>query len=241
MKIGIIGHGKMGKAIERLALQRGHQVIAIVKSEKDWNDLEKALEGADVVFEFTEPESAYKNLNRLMEMGKCVVSGTTGWLEKQPYIIDKCMKKKAAFLYASNFSIGVNILFELNKQLAKWTDHLSAFKVAVHETHHIHKKDAPSGTAITLLDGILSNNENYNQWSLEPDSNNKDLTIPVYSKREGDVFGIHEVQYRSENDLISISHEALNRDGFATGALIAAEWLVGRQGVFTMNDVLRLV
>lgn len=241
MNIGIVGYGKMGQAIERLAIQRGHQVTAIVASDEDWKQKETALSNTSIVFEFTEPEAAYGNLDRLMDMGKSVVCGTTGWLDKQPYIIDKCMKNKAAFLYASNFSIGVNLLFELNKQLAKWTAHIPDFEVSLQETHHIHKKDAPSGTAMTLLEGILRNNNNFLGWSDDPADFDKDGAIAVKSNRKGDIFGIHQVQYRSANDLISIRHEALSRDGFATGALIAAEWLVGRQGIYSMQDVMRLV
>jgi len=193
-----------------------------------------------VFIEFTRPESAYENLEKLMNLSKPVVCGTTGWLDHFPYIVDKCLKNKGAFLYASNFSVGVNILFELNKQLAKWTSHLEEFEASLKEVHHIHKKDSPSGTGLTLLNDLIKYNKNYEHWSEETGPHPTD-TIPVEAIREGEVFGIHEISYQSRHDRLSIRHEALNREGFASGALMAAEWLVGRQGVFTMQDLLRLV
>lgn len=240
MKLGIIGYGRMGQTIEKLAIIRGHDIVCIVKNEHDWSRNKKNIVAADVIIEFTHPDSAYENLDRLMDLSKPVVCGTTGWLDHYPYIVDKCLKNKGAFLYASNFSVGVNILFELNKQLAKWTSHLEDFEASLHETHHIHKKDSPSGTGITLLNDLITYNKNYEGWSEEKGPHEKG-TIPVDAKREGEVFGIHEVSYESKNDRLTIRHEALNREGFASGALMAAEWLVGRQGVFTMQDLLRLV
>ena len=240
MKLGIIGYGRMGQTIEKLAIIRGHSIVCIVKNEQDWSRNEKNIAAADVFIEFTRPESAYENLEKLMNLSKPVVCGTTGWLDHFPYIVDKCLKNKGAFLYASNFSVGVNILFELNKQLSKWTSHLEDFEASLYEAHHIHKKDSPSGTGITLLNDLIMYNKNYEQWSEEAGPHPPD-TIPVHAVREGEVFGIHEVSYQSKHDRLTIRHEALNREGFASGALMAAEWLVGRQGVFTMQDLLRLV
>jgi 4-hydroxy-tetrahydrodipicolinate reductase len=240
MQIGLIGYGRMGKTIEQMAISRGHQICAIINSEEDWTNQQKNIAEADVVIEFTSPEAAYQNLNQLMDMGKVVICGTTGWLERMPYIIDKCLKNKTAFLYSSNFSIGVNILFEMNKQMAKWMSHIKGFNINLTEWHHIHKIDSPSGTAVTLLNDIIQYHQNFTEWMLVNNQTAPPNCIPVNAVREGEIFGIHQIQYQSENDLLTIRHEALNRHGFASGALLAAEWIIGRQGVFTMKDVLKM-
>jgi 4-hydroxy-tetrahydrodipicolinate reductase len=239
MIIGLVGYGRMGKAIEALAIKSGFEIAWIIQDEYDWERYAPILNKAQIAIEFTHPESAYRNLDRLMEKKIATICGTTGWLDHYPYIVDKCLKKKGAFLYASNFSVGVNILFELNKQLAKWTNYLPEFKPSLHEKHHIHKLDHPSGTALTLLNDLIQNNKQVSGWKEVLDNPEKS-DIPVTCTREGDIYGIHEVSYRSDYDLLQIRHEALSRDGFALGALIAAQWLLGRQGVYNMKDVLRL-
>ena len=240
MKIGLIGYGRMGKVIEKMALSRGHEICAIVNNKEDWSKHQLNIIAADVIIEFTSPDSAYQNLSQLMDMGKLVVSGTTGWLERMPYIIDKCLKNKGAFLYSSNFSIGVNILFEMNKQMAKWMSHIKGFQINLTEWHHVHKVDSPSGTAVTLLQDIIKYHQDFTEWTLKENHDVPSNCIPVSAIRENEIFGIHQVQYQSENDLLTIRHEALNRDGFATGAILAAEWIIGRQGIFTMKDVLKM-
>ena len=229
MKIGIIGYGKMGKAIEKVAIDRGH-LISFKTNNCDIN----LINDVDVTIEFSTPESAFTNIKNCIDSNVPVVSGTTGWLEDLDDIKKLCDKKNGSFLYASNFSLGANLFFELNKKLAHLMSDKNQYKTSIDETHHIHKLDRPSGTAITLADDIISNSR-YKNWELDSSSNDK---ININSSREKEFNGVHKVVYSSENDIISIKHEALNRNGFALGAVISAEWLVNKKGCFSISDML---
>ncbi|AZJ36159.1 4-hydroxy-tetrahydrodipicolinate reductase [Tenacibaculum singaporense] len=232
MKIALLGYGRMGKEIEKIALQRGHKIV-IKTSGKEVYDITKA----DVAIDFSIPSSAYDNISNCINNNIPVISGTTGWLDKYNDIVDLCNDKKGAFIYASNFSLGVNVFFELNKQLAKMMSTLEQYNVSIEEIHHTKKLDAPSGTAITLAEGII---ENTNQKAWELDEKTSEENIPITAIRTPDVPGTHTVTYNSEVDTIDIKHTAHNRQGFALGAVIAAEWLNNKTGVFTMRDVLNL-
>jgi len=229
MKIGIIGYGKMGKAVEKIAVQRGHSI-----SFKTNNCNLNLIKDVDVTIEFSTPESAFTNIKNCLDSNVPVVTGTTGWLDDLEDIKKLCDKKNGSFLYASNFSLGANLFFELNKKLAHLMSDKNEYKTSIDETHHIHKVDKPSGTAISLADDIISNSR-YKNWKL--DSNSKDI-ININSNREKEINGVHKVVYSSENDIISIKHEALNRNGFALGAVISAEWLVNKKGCFSISDML---
>lgn len=232
MKIALLGYGKMGKTIEQIAQSRGHDIV--LKIDKHITDYD--ITKADVAIDFSVPSAAVGNLSKALNNNVPVISGTTGWLKDYDDITRLCKERDGAFIYASNFSIGVNIFFELNKQLAKMMSDLYKYKVNMQEIHHTQKLDAPSGTAITLAEGIIENS-NYKQWSL--DKNDAD-TIPIVAKRIEDVPGTHVVSYDSTVDTIEIKHTAKNREGFALGAVIAAEWIVGKTGIFTMKDVLNI-
>ncbi|MCG7501424.1 4-hydroxy-tetrahydrodipicolinate reductase [Tenacibaculum sp. Mcav3-52] len=232
MKIALLGYGRMGKEIEKIALQRGHEIV-IKTSGKEVYDITKA----DVAIDFSIPSSAYDNISNCINNNIPVISGTTGWLDKYNDIVDLCNDKKGAFIYASNFSLGVNVFFELNKQLAKMMSTLEQYNVSIEEIHHTKKLDAPSGTAITLAEGVI---ENTNQKAWELDEKTSEENIPIKAIRTPDVPGTHTVTYNSEIDTIDIKHTAHNRQGFALGAVIAAEWLNNKTGVFTMRDVLNL-
>lgn len=232
MKIALFGYGKMGKMIERTALGRGHTISAKVDigtRDIDFSDMEVAID-------FSTPDSAFSNISNCLEHGVPIISGTTGWLKDYDKVVDLCNRKNGAFIYASNFSLGVNIFFELNAYLAKMMRNVNEYKIALEETHHTQKLDAPSGTAITLAQGIIENTD-YLDWKLNA---NGEKTIPITSKRIEAVPGTHTVSYHSEVDSIEIQHTAHNREGFALGAVIAAEWILGRKGVFSMKDVLNL-
>lgn len=232
MKIGLFGYGKMGKMIEQIAQDRGHSIVA--KIDADAQHIDYA--GMDVAIDFSMPSAAYNNITGCFENGVPVISGTTGWLDRYSEAVAHCEKHQGAFIYASNFSLGVNLFFELNARLAKMMAGLKEYKVSMEEIHHTQKLDAPSGTAITLAEGIIQNSE-YEKWELD---NADERTIPITSVREGSVPGTHSIAYESAVDKIEIKHEAFNREGFALGAVIAAEWLRGKTGVFTMKDVLNL-
>jgi 4-hydroxy-tetrahydrodipicolinate reductase len=232
MKIALLGYGRMGKAIEKVALERGHDIVI----RKDLEPLAVDLGLAEVAIDFSHPSAAYDNIVECINAGVPVVSGTTGWLDRYEEAKARCIEKKGAFLYASNFSIGVNLFFNLNAYLARMMANLKDYKVSMEEVHHVHKLDAPSGTAISLAQDILDNSDKEN-WSLEAESE-KDLFIKV--KREGEVPGTHLVKYESEVDSIEIRHTAHNRTGFALGAVVAAEWILNKKGVFKMSDVLDL-
>ena len=235
MKIALIGYGKMGKTIEQIALQRGHQIVSIIDINNTADFESEAFRSADVAIEFTTPATALGNYMRCFEANVPVVSGTTGWLEHLDEVKAKCEQEGKTFFYASNFSVGVNIFFALNRYLAKIMNGFPAYDVRMTEVHHIHKLDAPSGTAITLAEGILENVERKERWTLETAEQTTDL--PIHAIREGEVPGIHEIIYESEADTISIKHDAKSRAGFALGAVIAAEFTAGKKGFLGMNDL----
>ncbi|MDG1041130.1 MAG: 4-hydroxy-tetrahydrodipicolinate reductase [Polaribacter sp.] len=232
MKIALLGYGRMGKEIEKIALQRGHTIVIKSKADSTYNILE-----ADVAIDFSVPNSAVNNISNCIENQIPVISGTTGWLENYDKMVDLCNEKNGAFIYASNFSLGVNIFFELNNQLAKMMNTLSDYNITIEEIHHTQKLDAPSGTAITLAEGIIENSSKLN-WKLNGKASEE--IIPIASKRIGDVPGTHRINYDSEIDSIAIKHTANNRKGFALGAVVAAEWILNKKGVFTMKDVLNI-
>ena len=232
MKIALLGYGKMGKTIEAIALNRGHDIVL-----KTSQSIASEITTADVAIDFSIPKAAYNNISNCINHNVPVISGTTGWLENYPKITALCEEKKGAFIYASNFSLGVNIFFELNKSLAKMMSTLKDYKVAIEEIHHTQKLDAPSGTAISLAEDIINNNANYNAWQLDSNTNK---TIPITAKRIENVPGTHNITYNSEIDTIKLEHIAHSRQGFALGAVVAAEWLVGKTGVYTMKDVLSI-
>ena len=231
MKIALLGYGRMGKAIEQIANERGHTIVAKI----DKNDNQGKLSEAEVAINFSIPDAAVANIKAAMEKQIPVVCGTTGWLEQLKEVEDFCLQNKTAFLYASNFSVGVNLFFKLNEVLAKLMHPHKNYSAAMKEIHHIHKLDAPSGTAITLAEGIFDQSK-YTDWSI--DDTKGDITLPIAVERTGEVPGTHSIEYKSSVDSISIQHEAHSRQGFALGAVIAAEWIQDKKGVFTMNDVL---
>ena len=232
MKIALLGYGRMGKEIEKIALSRGHEIV-IKKDVDDVIDITLA----DVAIDFSVPTSAYNNISDCINNNVPVISGTTGWLDKYNDAVSLCKEKNSAFIYASNFSLGVNIFFELNKQLAKMMSSLEDYNISMEEIHHTKKLDAPSGTAITLAEGIIENSSK-NNWEL--DEKTSEENIPIVAKRIPEVPGTHTVWYDSEVDSIEIKHTAHSRKGFALGAVVAAEWIVGKQGVFSMKDVLNI-
>ncbi|AEM69309.1 Dihydrodipicolinate reductase [Allomuricauda ruestringensis DSM 13258] len=232
MKIGLFGYGKMGKMIEQIAQDRGHSIVA--KIDDPSQDVDYT--SMDVAIDFSTPEAAFDNITNCFKNNVPVISGTTGWLDNYAEAIKICDDNKSAFIYASNFSLGVNIFFELNKHLAKMMAGLEQYKVVMEEIHHTQKLDAPSGTAITLAEGVIENTS-YEKWELDKSG---DKIIPIKSIREGMVPGTHSIAYESPVDTIEIKHEAHNREGFALGAVIASEWIHGKTGVFSMKDVLNL-
>ncbi len=233
MNIALFGYGKMGKMIEQIALKRGHTIVAKIDVESPDVDFSQV----DVAIDFSIPSIAFENIKRCFENNTPVISGTTGWLEKFDEAVALCNEHKGAFIYASNFSLGVTIFFELNSYLASMMNNLKDYKVSIEEIHHTQKLDAPSGTAITLAEGIIENSS-YNSWKLNTSENENEIQIDA--KRIENVPGTHTVGYQSSVDEIAIKHTAHNREGFALGALIAAEWLQHKTGVFTMKDVLNL-
>ena len=233
MKIALLGYGKMGKVIERIALDRGHEIVLRKSSSDSYN----GLENADVAIDFSIPNAAVSNISECLQNNIPIVSGTTGWLVDYPKMAALCEEKKGAFIYGSNFSLGVNLFFELNDYLAKMMSKFNQYSVSMEEIHHIQKLDTPSGTGISLANGIIENS-NYSDWSLDKNSNENSIYIDA--QRIENVPGTHSIFYKSKVDTIEIKHTAQNRDGFAIGSLMAAEWLVGKRGVFTMRDVLEL-
>jgi len=236
MNIALIGYGKMGKTIEQVAVERGH----LVKLKIDLHNLDdfnqKNFENIDAAIEFTGPHTAYNNIIKCIELGKPIVSGSTGWLNRLTDVESACNDKQGSFIYASNFSVGVNIFFEVNKKLAELMKGKDQYDVAIKEIHHTQKKDAPSGTAITLAEHILSNNTSKSTWVNDTPSSKNQLFIK--SERIDPYPGLHEVTYSSSIDEIKIIHNAHSRDGFALGAVLAAEYIAERKGIFTMKDVL---
>jgi 4-hydroxy-tetrahydrodipicolinate reductase len=233
MKIALLGYGKMGKVIEQIALERGHEIVL----KKSSSDNYSGLENADVAIDFSVPSSAVANISECLNNGIPVVSGTTGWLEEYSNVVALCEQKNGSFIYGSNFSLGVNLFFELNNYLAKMMSKFKNYSASMEEIHHTQKLDAPSGTAISLAKGIIENSD-YTNWTL--DANPKENELAIEALRIENVPGTHSVFYNSEVDTIEIKHTAHSRDGFALGSIIAAEWLVGKKGVYTMKDVLEL-
>ena len=232
MKIALLGYGKMGKVIERIALERGHEIVL----KKDETNTFDGLSTADVAIDFSVPTAAVDNISNCFHANVPVVSGTTGWLEHFDEMVALCNEKQGGFISSSNFSLGVNIFFELNEYLAKIMSQFDSYKVTMEEIHHTQKLDAPSGTAISLAKGVIENS-NYANWTLDEAKTNE---IHIEAKRIGDVPGTHTVTYDSVVDSIELKHTAHNREGFALGAVIAAEWLAGKKGIYSMKDVLNL-
>lgn len=232
MKIALLGYGKMGKTIEKLAVDKGHSIVfrsTKESSEGNFND-------ANVAIEFSTPESAVSNISKALEAGMPVVSGTTGWLEKYGEMVNLCKNRNGSFIYASNFSVGVNLFFSINEYAAALMAPWKEYTVSVEEIHHLQKKDAPSGTAITIAEGILKHSDK-TDWKLNSTEEN---SLTISAKREEDVKGTHIVVYDSPIDTILLKHEAHSREGFALGAILAAEFLKDKKGIFTMKDVLGL-
>jgi len=232
MKIAIIGYGKMGKIIDGISQSRGHEVVARLKETPTAEN----LNDADVAIEFSNPEVAFQNIKTCLENHIPVICGTTGWLTQKPEIEKLALENNTPFLYGSNFSLGVNLFFALNENLAKLMSKTKEYSVQLEEIHHIHKLDAPSGTAISLAEGIIQNSD-FEAWKLDE---TKDKELGIFAIREDEVPGTHSVFYKSEVDEIEIKHTAYNRNGFALGAVIAAEWIADKKGVFSMKDVLGL-
>lgn len=234
MKIALLGYGKMGKSIEEIAMEKGHEIVYKSSQELDV----ESLKTADVAIDFSVPEAAFRNIKTCLENQVPVVSGTTGWLEKYEEAKSVCKKEGGAFLYASNFSIGVNLFFELNRKLAELTKNFPDYKPGIEETHHTAKLDAPSGTAISLAEQIIEKTGK-TDWKLqESDEAVGESTIPISALRIANVPGTHLVKYQSKIDDLEIKHTAHSRKGFAMGAVMAAEWIRGKSGTFGMKDVL---
>ena len=238
MRIALIGYGKMGQAIEALALDRGHTISHRI-TDLNPQELDTVTPAnTDVAIEFTHPDAAYTNVMHCLKAGLPVVSGTTGWMNQKSEAESYCREKGGAFFWASNYSIGVNLFLKASNYLARLMDAAPQYDVEMEEIHHIHKKDAPSGTAITLAEGIIKELSRKNSWvnELKPDPE----TLPIISVREDEVPGTHTIRWESDNDLLELRHVAHNRQGFAAGALQVAEWLPGRVGVLSMDDFLSL-
>jgi 4-hydroxy-tetrahydrodipicolinate reductase len=236
MNIALIGYGKMGKAIEEIAVARGHAIVLKVSLENMEDNTIEKIRQADVAIEFTGPESAYENIIRCLDAGVAVVSGSTGWLARQDEVRQHCTQKNGTFLYASNFSVGVNIFFEVNKRLAELMAVHPEYEPRITEIHHTQKRDAPSGTAITLAEQLLEKIRRKKEWVNHISDNLDELEI--LSERVDPAPGIHTIAYDSDIDTITITHTAHNRRGFATGAVLAAEFVASRKGIFQMSDVL---
>ncbi len=239
LRIAIIGYGKMGKIVEQTALARKHHVVVVIDNDDDWTTKRGKLRDCDAAIEFTTPETAAENISKCFETGVPVVSGTTGWYHKLPDIKNLCLKQKCTLFFASNFSIGVNIFFALNKKLAGMLSELDGYHPRIIETHHAEKLDAPSGTAITLAKQIIDARKSLDKWGDASESLPPNV-LPVKSYRIENITGTHVVHYNSVIDSIEIKHTSHNRSGFAEGAILAAEWVQKKEGIFTMQDMLNL-
>lgn len=233
MRIALVGYGRMGKIIDEIATKRGHEIVARLKQTPTAEN----LNNPDVVIEFSLPEVAFDNIKSCLENKIPVICGTTGWLERKSEIENITVQNDTAFLYGSNFSLGVNLFFALNEKLAGLMKNVDQYTCQLEEIHHIHKLDAPSGTAISLAEGIIGNSDKYDAWKLEE---TQEKQLGIFAVREDEVPGTHSVYYRSEVDEIEIKHTAFNRNGFALGAVVAAEWIKDKKGNFTVKDVLGL-
>ncbi len=239
MKIGLAGYGKMGRAIEEIAIERGHEIL--FKSNSVFPLNQRDIDSVDVVIEFTKPDLAVQHIEMVLGAQKPIIVGTTGWNEQIHKVENLVSLNSGSLLYASNFSIGVNLFFELNEKLARLMNHRSHYKASINEVHHTQKVDAPSGTAITLANQILENNETYFSWVCEEgtEPHTTQGQLGVVAHRIPDVPGTHTVTYDSDIDSISITHQAHNRKGFALGAVLAAEWIVDKKGIHTIKDMLK--
>jgi len=234
MDIIISGYGRMGKEVEKVCLKRNHNIIARLDNENDWDNLPKDIQSA-VIIDFSFPDIVTRNISKAFALKIPIVTGTTGWHDKLDRISDECKKENGTLFYAPNFSIGVNVFLRTNAYLANIMSKVDGYSVKIDETHHIHKLDAPSGTAIATADVVIENNENIKGWSLDKVEDEK---IPIYAFREGEITGNHSVIYESDVDKLVLSHTAKNRGGFALGAVLAAEFVSDKKGVFTMDDLL---
>ena len=237
MKIALSGYGKMGKEIEKIALERGHEIVAKFNDPDDWAGKEDQLKTADVAIEFSMPHSVVSNIFKCFDANVPVVVGTTGWFGQLDHVKSVCREHNRSFLYASNFSIGVNLFFEINRTLARLMNEHEGYTVSIDETHHTSKVDSPSGTAIKLANDVIDGLDRKDVWVNKP--NAKDYELEIISHRVENVPGTHHVKYESDIDEIQISHTAKSRAGFAKGAVLAAEWLANKKGVYTMNDLLK--
>lgn len=235
MKIALIGYGKMGKEIKNIALEKKYNIVSILEETPSYQN----LKDPDVAIEFTIPSAAYNNIKVCIDLGIPVVSGTTGWLNKFDDIKNYCLKKNGSLIYASNFSLGVNLFFEINQKIASFMKkYVDYYSIQIDEVHHIEKKDEPSGTSISIANNIINEYENLDSWKLNQNSTEKELGI--FSHRTENVFGKHIVTYLSKEDNIKISHSAFSRKSFALGAICAAEFLFNKKGVYTMKDVFNI-
>jgi 4-hydroxy-tetrahydrodipicolinate reductase len=242
MKIALLGYGKMGRTIEGIAQEQGHEIVLRIGRNNAHSLTPALLQTADVAIEFSRPDTAFDNIMHCLRAGVPIVSGTTAWLDDYPKVVEHCQTQGGAFFYASNFSVGVNIFFELNRHLARLMDAQPSYQLALEEIHHTQKLDAPSGTAVTLAEDILQRIARVERYHLQEEAQviALDGSIPISAYRVGDTPGTHVVRYDSSLDTLEIKHTAKGRTGFATGALMAAKWLVGKQGVFGMRDLLQL-
>jgi 4-hydroxy-tetrahydrodipicolinate reductase len=240
MKIFLYGYCKMGKEIEKLAPSKGHEIIGVYDPYYAFKFEPKNFDNADLIIDYTTPGSVLYNIQKCFEANKPIVIGTTGWYSEFEYVKELCKKYNGSLFYSTNFSVGVNILIKISELLAKLMNNQDNYSISLHETHHIHKKDTPSGTAITIAETLIKNDNKLTKWESLEEGNKKEISgsvLPIYTKREGEVVGQHKIIVESNIDRISIEHEAFSRTGFATGTLIATEWLLGRKGIFTMKDL----
>ena len=234
MKIALIGYGKMGHEVERIALAKGHEIDVTIDNDQEWNERRELLRQAEVAIEFSQPDQAFNNINRCFDLHLPIVVGTTAWYDRLDEVKKRCQEEKQSLFYAPNFSIGMNMVFRMNKELARFAEKYG-YSISLAETHHIHKLDKPSGTAAKLANDIIAESSRYQCWSInEPYPAD---TLPIEVTREGEVFGIHSVIAQSNADRITLTHEAFSREGLAQGALAAAAFLMGKVGVFTMDDL----
>ena len=247
MKIALLGYGKMGHEVERIALTQGHEIMVTIDNEQEWNERIESLKKADVAIEFSQPDQAFANINRCFDMHLPIVVGTTAWYDRLDEVKKRCTEEGQSLFYAPNFSIGMNMVFMMNKQLARFAEQYG-YSMTVAETHHIHKLDKPSGTAAKLANDIIAESSRYQHWIVEetvsgqegtPRSARHDVadTLPIEVTRKGEVFGIHSITALSPADRITLTHEAFSREGLAQGALAAAKFLLGKKGCFTMEDL----
>ncbi len=227
----------MGKEVEKACLKRGHKIIAVIDNESDWQKLSNIDYSGAAVIDFSMPNEAKNNYLKCFKLGVPIVTGTTGWYDELEYISEQCKNYNGSLFYAPNFSIGVNIFFKVNSYLAQLMSGFNNYEIHVNETHHIHKLDAPSGTAIAVANGIIEKHKELNNWTLN--SKGSTNSLPIYSTRKGEITGTHKVIYESGEDKLTLVHEAKNREGFALGAVLAVEFIVGKHGIFNMEDLLK--